>query len=268
MPDNLSGGTSLGATDRPGDGTVKPAVTCAVGGHVINLFAGPRRVRMRVPIPVRVLWAVRPWSSSITAPWDPLARKRSLYWHNRWRNSAIVAVAAAFVAGDRATLRNYGLFDDKRLPRLADGRPARVAILAESPEHGRLLVGLLDNWHLLHQGISGVWPGSGGQTPDREDANQAGVDRAVVTWKGARCLDTFDVDVLIRVDGTPWPLNVPAFPPAGSAELVYLVDFSDFDDVLAIYSNEWRLRDYVDRGWLTTRVPARPEPDLLMGGRK
>jgi hypothetical protein len=242
------------------DGTVETAATWAVTGQAIDQAGNATEVRA----PVRVLWAVRPWSPSRGGYLDPLKRKRS-YWHNEWRNSAIAAVAAAFVAGDRVTLRKRGLYDDQHLPWPAEGRLVRVAILAESPEHARVLVGLLEGWLLLHQGVFDLRPGSGGRTPDREDADQAGVDRAVVTWKRARCLARFDVDVLIRVDGTPWPLKVPAFPPAGRTDEVYLVDFPDYNDELAKYANERRRRDYIERGWLTTGVPAAPD---LMGGRK
>jgi hypothetical protein len=266
MSDKSPSETFQDTTDRPPDGTVKTAATCAVSGQVIEQFPDPRRVRERAPIPVRVLWAVRPWSPSITPPRDPLKRKRC-YWQNGWRNTAIAAVATAFVAGDRATLLNHGLYAAKHLLRPADARPVRVAILAESPEHARVLVNLLEDWQLLHLGVSGVRPGSGGCAPGRDEAYQDGVDRAVVTFKRAQCLDRFEVDVLIRVDGSVWPLNLPGFPPARRTDDVFLIDFADFDDALALYSNERRRREYSGRGWLTTCVPTRPHPNL-MGGMK
>jgi len=207
---------------------------------------GPRDVRVLIAeSPV-----FNPQAGAIGLRW-----KRDAVWHDAARNERIAALAVALEIGDEDVLRRhgarlrsqYGVAPDERSPR-------RVVVLVESPEHGRELVGRLPGWRLL----SG--PANGRQRHGAEGGD-FGSEAAVHGWEHARSVMTLlhansvrrlDIDVLVRADGTPWPLRLAGFPPArraGDADPVLLVDLADEEDGRPGHALSERLRDYADRDW-------------------
>jgi hypothetical protein len=119
---------------------------------------------------------------------DALERKRRAIWSNRLRNAAI-ARAATLCARESTGF----------LPRPA----STVAVLVESPEHGRALARLLEGWPLLERR-----PERPGKTHDDSEIPS----RSIITYARARQLGNLDVDVLVRADGGGWPLPSIGFP--------------------------------------------------------
>jgi hypothetical protein len=185
--------------------------------------------------------------------------KRQAVWHNDRRNIAIAEVAEALAAGREEALWRHGLFLSRSEGQpLGKGRRQRVAVLVESPEHGRALALRLPGWDLR--------TGPGGA----DNNSVLPTDRAILTLVHAHRLDWLDVDVLVRADGTPWPLELPGFPPRtkGRARRVLLVDFADESDEVAAAATQDRLRAYERRGWPIegprrwVAGPGSAEPDL------
>jgi hypothetical protein len=161
---------------------------------------------------------------------DALERKRRAIWGNQVRNKVIARTATQ--------LAN----ESKRLA------AKRVAVLVESPEHGRALARLLNGWPLLDR------------RPERRDGPRDDGElpaRSIVTYVRARQLGILDVDVLVRADGGGWPLPSIGFPllaDAISAD-VTLVDFDDNGDARLTSDTQSRLADYRGRGWKVAPFP-------------
>ena len=73
-----------------------------------------------------------------------------------------------------------------------------------------------------------------------------------MTWLYARDRGRIEADVVIRADGTPWPLDLPIASPgreeAGDRP-VLLVDLDDHQDRTRGTQRGARRLDYRDRGW-------------------
>jgi hypothetical protein len=164
---------------------------------------------------------------------DALEWKRRAIWGNQDRNAAIARIAAL----------------------LADGHadPAfradpKVAVLVESPEHGRALAKLLEGWPLLKR-----CPERPGTT--HEDSELPA--RSIITYLRARQLGIGDVAVLIRADGGGWPLPSIGFPRLADSPstAVTLVDFEDRGDSRLASDTHRRLSEYRGRGWQIAPFP-------------
>jgi hypothetical protein len=163
---------------------------------------------------------------------DALERKRRALWGNQVRNKVIARTATQ--------LAN----ESKRLA------AKRVAVLVESPEHGRALARLLNGWPLLDR------------RPERRDGPRDDGElpaRSIVTYARARQLGILDVDVLVRADGGGWPLPSIGFPRLTDAIRadVTLVDFDDNGDARLTSDTQNRLSDYRGRGWKVAPFPVR-----------
>jgi hypothetical protein len=158
---------------------------------------------------------------------DALQWKRQAIWANQDRNAAI-ARAAIKVAEGLGTPRCH--------------LSPRVAVLVESPEHGRALAELLEGWPLLKR-----CPERPGTT--HEDSVLP--VRSIITYLRARQLGIGDVAVLIRADGGGWPLPSIGFPRLANSTstAVTLVDFEDRGDTRLASDTHRRLSDYRGRGW-------------------
>ena len=182
------------------------------------------------PVGVSVVMAVPPWSPPVTAP-GALARKR-VVWADAARNRFIANAAVAVAARDEGVLCRLGLVGV--LDKLAAAVAPRVAILVESPEHGRLLRRLMPRWPLVTTGM-----------PDMPmPAN------AIVTLSAATGMKTFAANVLVRADGGAGPLGVSGFPPpttTGSTTMV--IDLADDFDAEARRNTAARVEWYGGRGW-------------------
>ena len=128
-------------------------------------------------------------------------------------------------------------------------RPSsNVAVLVESPEHGRALGGLLKGWPLLERRRDRL-----GKAHDESEFPA----RSIVTYARARQLGVLDVDVVIRADGGGWPLPLIGFPRLADAigTDVTLVDFADNGDARLASDAQARLSDYRGRGWKVAPFP-------------
>jgi hypothetical protein len=163
-----------------------------------------------------------------------LAWKRSAIWQNASRNELISKVASAISRNDgpeMARLSN-GILDRALGDRVGE---CRVAIIVECLEHARQLQKLLPAWRLL------------GRTRPIERVGLRGFDQTIVTSLRARDSDRLDVDVLIRADGTRWPLAVGLTPNGDRGAVV--VDFVDRADAEAFDAARQRHQHYLDSGF-------------------
>jgi hypothetical protein len=190
---------------------------------------------------VHVRLVETPWSPA-PGPGSVLERKRAR-WADDRRNAALAELAEGLADDRRGPLERHGLFLDDEVARSED-EPSRrrVAILVESPEHGRQLSKLLPGWSLRTV------------VESAQNGRDAGpvLDRTIVTLVRAHSLGQLDVDVLIRADGSSGPLDLPGFPPRRSGSPgrpALLLDLGDDFDPEAEAATRARLRDYADRGW-------------------
>jgi hypothetical protein len=76
--------------------------------------------------------------------------------------------------------------------------------------------------------------------------------RSIVTSLVASARGGLEADVVVRVDGLPWPLDVPLAVPradGGEPRPVLLVDLDDHQDHVARDAARARRLDYRGRGW-------------------
>lgn len=176
---------------------------------------------------------------------DALERKRRAVWHHEPRNVVIAQIARALAAGRPEDVWRHGLLlgYGEGLPAGRDG-VLRVAVLVDSPEHGRALARHLPGW-TVRSGRDGTGP----TTPDR----------SILTLVRASAMKRLNVDVLVRADGGTGALDLPGFPPrvAGKeARTVLLIDLGDDGDARAAAATRSRLEAYEARGW-QVGVPGR-----------
>jgi hypothetical protein len=179
-----------------------------------------------------------------------LAWKRQSTWHNEGRNAAIARLAGAFANGNMATLWEYGLFlDGEDHLRQEDRR--RVVVLVESPEHARVLQPLLPGWPVLC--ADATHPGDDRKSDSTGSGRAEIPERAILTWVYARAIGRLEADVVLRADGTPWPLDLPLAscrPEHDTERPVLLVDLADHQDETARAATRARRRAYRQAGWL------------------
>ncbi|HVX62147.1 MAG TPA: hypothetical protein VHC19_16130 [Pirellulales bacterium] len=174
---------------------------------------------------------------------SPLERKRSLIWANSPRNAVIATIAQGFADGDLPGLWQHGLLLDIADIAELQSDELSVAILVESPEHGRHLLQLLPGWRLA------------GMVPSEEHRRQAPMpcgNRTIATFEKARRVGC-SVDVIIRADGTgtQWHQSFgPYRTSASDAGNLMVVDFRDDVDPQAQHDTRRRLDDYAAHGWL------------------
>jgi hypothetical protein len=222
----------------------------AVFGPVIHRAADPRGLAATV----RVAWCTTPWSPP---PGDlaPPERKRRGYWHSEARNDLIAGVARALSAGDREALWRHGLFLDGDAAAGPAGRA--VTLLVESPRHGRELLRRLPGWRLWALAPP---PGPAAEVIDSDPLRARVLRDVILTWARADRLAAyeFDVQVVVRADGQPWPLAFRGFPPPcpSVGHEVLLIDVADDFDNEAREATRARQRDYAARGWPSDGLPA------------
>jgi hypothetical protein len=180
-------------------------------------------------------------SDLYSGPATSLEQKRMAVWQNSRRNAAIAKIARAMADGRVEDVWPHGILLDQDALEERARAGGRVAILVESPEHGRALALLLPNWSLLER--VPVRPPSFEGAGDEAELPQ----RSLVTLARAAQLNELDIDVLIRADGNPWPLALRGFPPQAGPEArrVFLIDFADAaaDEVVREHSHR-RLAAY------------------------
>jgi hypothetical protein len=222
---------------------------------VIEGYVGPVIARLGPaddrPAAVRAVFAA--WTGP-ERPDQPLGLewKKNSMWTNDARNESIARLATALAAGEAAVPWQYGLFvDDQADLRTGEGR--RVVVLVEVPEHARALARLLPGWAV--RCADGAGRGDGDRALGAGSVPADGEvlpGRAIVTWLYAGVRGRLAADVVVRADGTPWPLDIELVAPGPGDEyerLVLLVDLDDHQDRTARDAARARRRDYRDRGW-------------------
>jgi hypothetical protein len=208
---------------------------------------------------VRVAF-VQPDVGGLPRTKTPLERKRLHVWHADRRNDFLAALADALARRDRARLGAHGLFLGAEGDGFFAGPAPAVTVLVEAPEHGRELAERLPGWAL--------WDA----VPRQGQAAQRAVGpfavgplhRVILTLvEASRLRDndgkcSLDTDVLVRADGTGWPLGLEGLPPRTSQadREVLLVDLADDQDEEARAATRRRLRGYRRRGWDVQGAPA------------
>jgi hypothetical protein len=204
------------------------------------------------PVEVRAVFAS--WTGK-DLPDEPLGLKwkRQSIWSNEERNSALSRIAGALTNGNVATLWEFGLFVDD-MAVLQEGQKRRVVVLVESVEHANQLARYLPEWPVLRADGSGsekaVRLVEIGSTTER---NQGLPDRAIMTLAAVQRRGRIEADVLVRADGTPWPLDLPfaaGRPEQLGARPVLLVDLADDHDRTARDATRARMLAYQARDWV------------------
>jgi hypothetical protein len=215
-----------------------------MAGEVIHRLKWPR-------VPVRVL-ILRTPGCKVGSYKTPLERKRALYWHNEVRNKHVAAVADAVVSGDRMALQALGMRNRDIRSVLGCARN-KVAVLAESPEHGRELLSLMPGWWMLDM------VGDGGCKSDQDDGNDrlpAVVTAVYAAKKGTRA------DIVIRATGTEWALRMKGFPRKENKHTpgeLLVIDFQDDFDTGASNDARRRVQEYQRQGMEVMGINNGPE---------
>ncbi len=185
--------------------------------------------------------------------------KRHGIWRNDERNDAVAAIARGLVEGDEAKLWEHGLFFETASTARPPDRARTVAILVESLEHARALQQRLPGWRIA----SDRSDDSSHETGAADD-----VHRAVVTTLRMKGILRLNVDVLIRADGTPWTLHLPAIDHVlrDHAAGLKIVDMRDQFDQTASLATEERLAAYQDKSWPIRNAP--PPADSTTPSRR
>lgn len=248
----------------------------ALFGPIVFMLGGGRGSVRDVRVLVADAPPFRQRSVKLDVTW-----KRESIWHNAARNQAVATLALALGDGDAESLVRYGrcVFSwDERSGCVSAER--RIVVLVESPEHGRELARLLPGWPLLVGPIATDTDNS--LTPATTPGNDSTAHapwpaRSIMTLLHASSLRRLDIDVLIRTDGTPWPLRLPGFPPKqlGHTEPVLLIDLADDAENEPGPALVERLRDYQKRDWaiegptrILSYLQAGPSPEALGHRRK
>jgi hypothetical protein len=82
-------------------------------------------------------------------------------------------------------------------------------------------------------------------------------DRMIITLVAATEALSIAPDVLIRADGMPWPLEVPALlrgTTGGHQHKLLLIDLCDDLDEVSAKATRSRIADYQRRGWEMPKV--------------
>jgi hypothetical protein len=217
---------------------------------------GPIRYQMPelkgTPAQVRVMFVNMPLLPDRSRD-RGLERKRSAVWHNDARNKVVTDVADALARGDHEMLWRQGIFlGEADANGSAAARKRSVALLVESPEHGRECLRRLPGWILK------TWNGNRENgTPLEQNPRAPTRPRPIgliLTMASAQ----FDpdalceIEVLVRADAGSGGLNLRGFPPravTGRPDEILVVDFDDDGDARAQTSTAHRVRDYRARGW-------------------
>jgi hypothetical protein len=197
---------------------------------------------------VRVLFATAPWSPPGNRV-SPLEDMRRLYWHNGTRKDLLAALVRACRRADLEALWPHGLLLDAQQFPVGSPGAASVAVLVESPEHGRELQTRLAGWPLYHAETSRN-SRSAGRNPAR--CAWGLPDEAIVTLVRAAQLRQLDTDVLVMATGRSVPALPGGFPPlvaSGEQRQALIVDVDDDFDRAARHDTRQRLAYYQARGF-------------------
>lgn len=203
-------------------------------GAIIHRVKKPR-------VPVCVIMLPTP-NCEVTKSKLALERKRTHYWRNQERNKRIAQVAQAVTSQDRAALKKIGLRNkDVRVIKEFDKN--KVAVLVESPEHGRELLPLLPRWRMLdmveEEALKDV-------QEEKDHANMPVVMTMVfAAQKGIKA------DILIRATGTEWPLRIKGFPRKEGKDTpgeALIIDFDDKFDAATQEDTKRRVQEYKRQG--------------------
>jgi len=172
---------------------------------------------------------------------DPLEQKRRHLWHHPKRNQQVARIAKAFRDADLETLRDERIPVEHLEPQLrAIGEQPRVAIIVESPEHGRELHRLLPGWRLAK--------GTALAVKDLPTFPLE-AEQMIITRTRARAAG-LAADVVIRADGTDEAWRDDYGPHLYfNRTAMLIIDLQDTYEPSLRNVVKDRLRDYHERGW-------------------
>lgn len=218
----------------------------------LEQLAGPlihRSARPRVP--VKAIIMPLPIGAIARQSGNALERKREWYWRNAARNEYIANVAMSIAEDRRDDLRQMGLADAIATP--SENHAPSIAVIVESPEHGREMAAWLPGWPLL-MAYSKADVAAGGE------AEQSTPALAIVTSSYAAMYGV-TANVIIRGTGTAWPLRIKRFPPErrrGTPTEILVIDFQDGFHAGAGHDAGLRRTDYLRRGYRVVEPDPRP----------
>lgn len=217
----------------------------------LEYLAGPLIHRIPdhdgLPRPVRLAMVQAPAYHG--APQEAgLERRRQTIWRHRRRNELIARICSAARSRDITELERLGLRLDDQAAAHLPASP-RVAVVVETPEHGRELARMLPDARIET---------AGSQPAQRTAAlydQWVGVRIVTVAHAERRPVKT---DVLVNaVGGTILPA-LRGFPPlgqaAGPASPVVVVDLIDDYDALSVVATQARVAAYETLGWLSPHI--------------
>ena len=195
--------------------------------------------------------------------------KRHAVWQNDDRNDAIAGIARAMAEADLVKLGDHGIFLDQDRGAIGVKHYGGVAILVESPAHaaaiGGQLTRLAHRYWLLGKSYRAAQIDSQ-LTGSHRAFKDSRPERMIVTQVGASRCPMSTLDVLIRADGLPWPLEVPdllAGTRDGEQGQLLVIDLRDDFDEIAVDATRHRLADYHRRGWTVSGGPQIREGAVL-----
>jgi hypothetical protein len=163
----------------------------------------------------------------------------------------IAEIASALAAGKQEALWKHGLGLGNDQINFGTSAPARVAVLVESPEHGRNLQKLLPGWPLL----TAIPTAKVGGNTAYNSGTPMLLDRIIITQVYTSKMKQFDPIIVIVASADDWTRQITSFPPRFQQpplpELTVIDLADDFDDA-AIQSTQRRLHAYRCRGWRLT----------------
>jgi hypothetical protein len=234
---------------------------------------GPKIVRCAQPRPgpdaVRVVWCDGVTSASVEAA-NTLERKRAAIWYNEARNNLIASIAQAVASPGADELTQQASLAGCRDVLASLGNSRRTIILVETTEHARVLAARLPGWQVRHAQPGQVSGGWGGYTLDPERRSGVPLDKLIVTLAYAKPMSDLMADVLIRADGTKWPLALPGFPPSTASRdrPALVLDIADSQDTEAATWTRRRRQAYRHCGWhcaSATMSTGSPSPPATEG---
>jgi hypothetical protein len=181
--------------------------------------------------------------------------KRHAIWQNSDRNDAIAGIAQAMVEADLAKLGDHGIFLDHNQEVSSVKHAGKVAILVENPEHATAISARLPGWRVItgKSESSAKRPEVTGSSPDyAEPTSCIRPNRIIITQVGASRFPIGTLDVLIRADGLPWPLEVPHLLEGkrdGRQCQLLVIDLRDEFDEIAVDATRRRIADYQCQSW-------------------
>lgn len=188
-----------------------------------------------------------PWQTACSDPLNALEYKRAAYWHSAERNNLLAKIAQSCAECDLAALGNQGLLLTENQFPVPNHQFMTVALLVESPEHGRELAQRLPEWWFRHCVENQVDPHQGKVRRNMQL-------RTIDTLFFAHGCSIYDPDILI-VAGSNWAPVLSSYSGCAHQRRRIVIDLADDCDERAQQETRRRLNAYRFRGWNVLAAP-------------